>query len=68
MHEGVCVASFPLKLEKLGKEGKGKKAILEEQVGKLDARTSCVGDPPCMGVALAIKGEEREINADHSRG
>ena len=30
MHEGVCAASFPLKLEKLEKEGKFKKESLRE--------------------------------------
>ena len=34
MHEGVCVASFPLKLEKLEKEGKCKNSSLIMGVGK----------------------------------
>ena len=35
IHEGVCAASFPLKLENFGKEGKAKKAILRVDRGKL---------------------------------
>ena len=35
MHEGVCVASFPLKLEKLEKESKCKKEILRDGRAKL---------------------------------
>ena len=35
IHEGVCAASFPLKLEKLEKEGKCKKESLREFMGKL---------------------------------
>ena len=35
MHEGVCAASFPLKLDKLEKEGKCKKLSLRVGRGKL---------------------------------
>ena len=35
MHEGVCAASFPLKLENFVKEGKCKKVSLRVGRGKL---------------------------------
>ena len=35
IHEGVCAASFPLKLENFGKEGKTKKASFREFGSKL---------------------------------
>ena len=41
---------------------------MREYGGKLGASTTCVCDPPSMGVAIAIKGVERERNAHQERG
>ena len=40
-HEGVCVASFPLKLESLKKKPKEKIPCKKDLVGKLGTRVAC---------------------------
>ena len=58
--KGVCVASFPLKLESLKKKPKDKLPCNKELVGKVGTRVACQNTIPSMGQCLASKKEEIE--------